>query len=366
VPLSTRFSLSELMASKMGQVSLISEPELALYEYLQIDRDDAYPYYNALLNSFNNNIQAISPNTLIIAEEFCEWDDSNRRIDLLGIDQDGNIIVIELKRDATGSHMELQALRYAAMVSTMNFSQAVDIYQKYLGDSKNAKVELREFLNWEEEKEAEFPKDVRIVLAAADFSKEIATAVIWLNQKDLDIRCVRMKPYKLGETVLLDVEQIIPLPEAQDYQIRVKQQATIQKAAKTEIESDKRAKYRFEGNIYGAGKLVLAVIKKTYNKTYNDNPNYNLGKLQQLFPKSIQGTYDIVTTKEDAEHIQQKTSRQLKRHFLNSQDIIKTPDNQELAVCKEWSRYGTKHFIQQIPDELGYIVEILSDNKELN
>jgi hypothetical protein len=315
-----------------------------------------------LQTALKNNIQAISSNTLIIAEEFCEWEDSNRRIDLLGIDRDGNIIVIELKRDATGAHMELQALRYAAMVSTMTFSQAVDIYQKYLGDSKNAKDELREFLNWEEEKEAEFPKDVRIVLAAADFSKEIATAVMWLNQKDLDIRCVRMKPYKLGETVLLDIEQIIPLPEAQDYQIRVKQQATIQKAAKTEIESDKRAKYRFEGNIYGAGKLVLAVIKKTCN----DNPNYNLEKLQNLFPKSIQGTYDIVTTKECAERIQQKTSRQLKRHFLNSQDIIITSDNQELAVCKEWSRYGTNHFIKQIPGELGYIVEIVSDDEELN
>jgi hypothetical protein len=32
------------------QVSLASEPELALYNHLQTDRDDAYPYYNALLN----------------------------------------------------------------------------------------------------------------------------------------------------------------------------------------------------------------------------------------------------------------------------------------------------------------------------
>jgi RecB family endonuclease NucS len=60
--------------------------------------------------ALKNNIQAISPCTLIISEEFCEWDDSNRRIDLLGIDRDGNIIIIELKRDATGAHMELQAL----------------------------------------------------------------------------------------------------------------------------------------------------------------------------------------------------------------------------------------------------------------
>jgi hypothetical protein len=41
------------------QVSLVSEPELALYDHLQIDRDDAYPYYNALLNSLNSFCAAL-------------------------------------------------------------------------------------------------------------------------------------------------------------------------------------------------------------------------------------------------------------------------------------------------------------------
>ena len=41
------------------QVSLALEPELALYNQLQIDRDDAYPYYNALLNSLNSFCAAL-------------------------------------------------------------------------------------------------------------------------------------------------------------------------------------------------------------------------------------------------------------------------------------------------------------------
>jgi hypothetical protein len=39
--------------------SLALEPELALYAYLQIDRDDAYSYYNALLNSLNSFCAAL-------------------------------------------------------------------------------------------------------------------------------------------------------------------------------------------------------------------------------------------------------------------------------------------------------------------
>ena len=38
---------------------LASEPELALYAHLQNERDDAYPYYNALLNSLNSFCAAL-------------------------------------------------------------------------------------------------------------------------------------------------------------------------------------------------------------------------------------------------------------------------------------------------------------------
>jgi hypothetical protein len=45
------------------QQPLVSEPELALYTYLQNERDDAYPYYNALLNSLNSFCTALELNS---------------------------------------------------------------------------------------------------------------------------------------------------------------------------------------------------------------------------------------------------------------------------------------------------------------
>jgi hypothetical protein len=38
---------------------LILEPELALYNHLQNERDDAYSYYNALLSSLNSFCAAL-------------------------------------------------------------------------------------------------------------------------------------------------------------------------------------------------------------------------------------------------------------------------------------------------------------------
>jgi hypothetical protein len=49
--------------------------------------------------------------------------------------------------------------------------------------------------------------------------------VIWLNDHGLDIRCVRLRPYALDSRVLLDVRQIVPLPEASEITIQLKKKA---------------------------------------------------------------------------------------------------------------------------------------------
>src|SRR5260370_5411881 len=120
----------------------------------------------------------IAPDTLIIAEEFCDWDDSKRRIDLIGVDTDANLGVIELKRTEDGGRMELQAIRYAAMISAMRFSQAVEIYRRYLEQthsSVDAEESLLKFLGWDVPNEETFGQEVRIILVSAEFSKEITT-----------------------------------------------------------------------------------------------------------------------------------------------------------------------------------------------
>lgn len=182
------------------------------------ERDD-------LQRLLKKKIDVISPATLVISEEFSEWDGSNRRIDLLGLDTDANIVVIELKRTEDGGFMDLQAIRYASMVSALTFDRAEKIFQKYLDENAieaEAKEELLDFLGWDEVDEEQFAQEARIVLASAEFSKELTTSVIWLNTQGLDIRCIRLKPYNDGDNLLLDVQQVIPLPEAEEYQVKIR------------------------------------------------------------------------------------------------------------------------------------------------
>lgn len=182
------------------------------------------------------NIGAILEDSLVITEEYGHFVDSNRRIDLLAVDKNANLVVIELKRDDDGGHMELQAIRYAAMVANLTWEQAVSAYADFLTQTEqdlDAQSSLLDFLGWDTPQEDDFGKETRIVLAARNFSKEITTSVLWLNDMGLDVTCIRLNPHRLGERLLLNIEQIIPLPEALDYQIEVRHKKREERAARS-------------------------------------------------------------------------------------------------------------------------------------
>lgn len=183
------------------------------------------------------NIGAISSDILVIAEEFGEWDQSGRRIDLLAVDKDANLVIVELKRTDDGGHMELQAIRYAAMVANMTWDQAKNAFKKYLQENNldiDAETKMCEFFGWDSPREDDFAQNVRIILASANFSKEITTSVLWLNERDLDVSCVRLSLHKLNDQLVLSADQIIPLPEAESYQIEVRQKKREERSSRND------------------------------------------------------------------------------------------------------------------------------------
>jgi hypothetical protein len=101
--------------------------------------------------------------------------------------------------------MELQAVRYAAMIANMTFDQAVAAHAEYLASRSieaDARAKILEFLDWNEPVEEDFGQDVKLLLISADFSRELTTSVLWLIDKGVDIRCFRVKPYEYGKELL--------------------------------------------------------------------------------------------------------------------------------------------------------------------
>jgi len=208
-------------------------------------------------------IDVLGDELYVLSEEFGDWDESRRRIDLLAIDPQANLVVIELKRTSDGGHMELQAIRYASMVSAMTFERAEAIHAEFLRSigepPEEARTRILAFLGWEGPDEESFAADVRIVLVSEDFGKELTTAVLWLREREIDIRCIRMRPYLDGETRLIDVQQIIPLPEANEYQVQLREKEQVGRRIRAE-RYDERLKF-WEG---------LVAICRTRNTRHAD------------------------------------------------------------------------------------------------
>lgn len=215
------FQVTEAGIQRVAEVSFAAEGVL--------ERSDIQQWIRKTPGVFGESL-------LIISEEFGDWEDSRRRIDLVALDEDANLVVIELKRTEDGGHMDLQSVRYAAMISAMRFEDVVNAFEEYLGkyepeQKDQARARILQFLGTGEEEETEISNAPRIMLLSDDFSREITTTVLWLIDQGLRIRCLQMVPYKVGGQLLIDLRQVIPLAQAGDYQVRLHQKGEVTRQA---------------------------------------------------------------------------------------------------------------------------------------
>lgn len=163
---------------------------------------------------------------LVVSMEFDCFEGSKDRLDLLALDRDGNLVVIELKRDEAAGHADLQAIRYAAMMSSMTLDSLAEHYASYLArycqceiTTDEARSKLIDYIGGEKELSVR----PRIILCAEGFSQEIKQTAVWLNEAEIRIKCVTITPYKVNSKIVIVPDVIIPLVAADEYTIAIRQ-----------------------------------------------------------------------------------------------------------------------------------------------
>lgn len=173
---------------------------------------------------------------LIIQKEFDGFDGTRERLDLLALDKSGQLVVIENKLDDSGRDVVWQALKYAAYCSSLKKAEIVGIFQQYLDrhGSGHAASTICEFLGEDtlDQVVLNDGTDQRIIFIAANFRREVTSTVLWLREHQIDVRCIKVMPYKFGDELFIDLQQVIPTPEAADYMIRMAEKDSEEKNAK--------------------------------------------------------------------------------------------------------------------------------------
>jgi hypothetical protein len=161
------------------------------------------------------------------------------RSDLTAIDNNGNIVLIEIKRDpkdikSRKEAFEFQAIRYAASYATLDEIDDLinKVYVPYIEKHKSefdlgtltpyelGVRKLNDFLSINEA-EKSFNRYQRIILVASDFDEQTLSAVAWLNNNNVDISCYKLTPYKLKEEVYWDVEKLLPITDYAEYYVNL-------------------------------------------------------------------------------------------------------------------------------------------------
>ena len=180
--------------------------------------------------------EALGEELLIIQKEFDGFDETRERLDLLALDKDGRLVVIENKLDDTGRDVVWQALKYAAYVSSLTRTQIIDIYQQYLDrycGGGNAAENISSFLDEAELSELVLNQGYsqRVIFIAANFRKEVTSTALWLLGKGIQVQCFKTTIYTFGDQLLLDLRQIIPTPEAEEFMIGMSSKEHDEKSA---------------------------------------------------------------------------------------------------------------------------------------
>ncbi|EPY6469414.1 hypothetical protein ACWO4B_000013 [Clostridium sporogenes] len=163
----------------------------------------------------------------------------NGRSDLTAVDENGNLVLIEIKRDVEDIRQrkeafEFKAIRYAASYAKIKIpDDLVDkIFASYIEKYKD-EFELGELTAYEKASRIlndflkknnalkNFNSKQRIILIASSFDKQTLSATAWLIGNNVDISCFELSPMKIENNYFIDINRILPPLSLEDFYIEV-------------------------------------------------------------------------------------------------------------------------------------------------
>lgn len=303
------------------------------------------------LNFLENDIEEILRNNV---DMICDDEESmlivgrqvknekNGRSDLTAVDSNGNLVLIEIKRDKRDIEhrkeaFEFQAIRYAASYATISEMEELvkDVYAPYIEKYRN-EFELGELTSFElgirklnefllaNDVEKNFNQKQEIILVASDFDEQTLSAVAWLNNNNVDISCFKLIPYKLNEEVFFNIEKILPVANYDDFYVNL-----MDKVITTKTSNNKKITRRtlpkidamLEWGIVKEGDIIQAkdkdfeaILLSNGNVLVNDEEKSMQVWLKALYGWSSIRTYVFAIHKETG-----KTLHELREEYMNQQ-----------------------------------------------
>ena len=178
------------------------------------------------------NPEILGDSVRIVTFEFDAWQGRNRRaadrLDLLGLDEDGRLVVVELKRGPAPDTVEMQAIKYAAMASRFTAPTLGTAHAGYLSAMGGSLVDSTEALRQLEDHiggvfDPDTLRQPRIVLIAERFPPQVSASSVWLTEMGIQVTLIEFSAWKTANDILLTVSQTWPIPDTEDFVLSPRQ-----------------------------------------------------------------------------------------------------------------------------------------------
>ena len=189
----------------MRVFSVEPDGEFTEYEPVPFEADHEESVLEGWLESNPGGILEDGP-LLIIGRQVLT--DLGKSIDLLGVDREGNVVVVELKRDRTPRDVIAQAFEYAAFAAKLDAAALEGILGEYRpGEPLGLAEQHRAYFDQIEA--VAFNKDQRIVIIGQQITPEIRQTALFLGSKGIRVTCVEFSFFQAAEGGRLLSQEIV-------------------------------------------------------------------------------------------------------------------------------------------------------------
>ena len=164
--------------------------------------------------------EVLGSDVLVVTAEFDRWESDSggsakERLDVLGLDASGRLVVVELKRDSD-PRIHLQAITYAALVSGFTEETLAAVHAEFLSRRGSQTSQSDALMRLRDHVEGDIDADVlavpRIVLLAGNHPAQVVTSADWLARQGLDIELREIKAFRFNDDIAVTFDQIYPVP----------------------------------------------------------------------------------------------------------------------------------------------------------
>jgi len=263
------------------------------------------------------------------------------RSDLTAIDHEGNIVLVEIKRDKRDIQnrkeaFEFQAIRYAASYATIESVEDIvkKVYAPYiernrqeyeLGELTPYELGIRKINEFLRDNNAEniFNEKQRIILVASDYDEQTLSAVAWLNSNNVDISCFKLIPYKINNDLFINAEKILPLTDYDDFYVSLMDKASpkLKQHNKTVRRILPKIDSLLDWGVVKEGDILIAKNRDDEATLLNNGDVLVDGKdvSIQMWLKGVYGWSSVATYAFAVHKETGKTLSQIREKYMNQQ-----------------------------------------------